>query len=195
MSPEENRAGRPGSLGVAIKEECEKLVGTEQRERGARMIKVFCMIVTYLVQMVFFGCLFSERRPSVQVNQAETIARVKHLDVSKLDPGLKKQEFATWLGGILGPQSKIMWEINDCGEQTGGQQDVDRDIPTCVQAEATITDDWNVVVMIQIGTIKKGPLSKAVLKDAFIQRGDQSYTAHTLGELAELKKTIGKQTR
>ena len=93
MSPEENRAGRPGSLGVAIKEECEKLVGTEQRERGARMIKVFCMIVTYLVQMVFFGCLFSERRPSVQVNQAETIARVKHLDVSKLDPGLKKQEF------------------------------------------------------------------------------------------------------
>ncbi|MEK6301163.1 MAG: hypothetical protein AABO41_10615 [Acidobacteriota bacterium] len=157
------------------------------------MTKVLCMIVAYLVQMAFLSCLFSERRPSLQVNQDETIARVKHLDVSKLDAHLKKQEFATWLADILGSGSILSWEINDCGEQTGGRQDVDRDIPTCVQAEATVAGEWNVVIMIQIGTIKTGPLTKAVLKDAFIQRGAQSYTAHTLGELVELlKKTIGK---
>ena len=54
-----------------------------------------------------------------------------------------------------------------------------------------MTGDWNVVVMIQTGTVKKGPLTKPVLKDAFIQRGDESYTARSLSELADLleKKT------
>ena len=156
------------------------------------MVKVFCIIGTYLVQTMLMCCLPSEYLPSPQLDQDETITRVKRLDVSKLDASLPKEKFATWFGRVVIPRSKVRWEINDCGEQSGGRQDVDRNIPTCVQAEATTNSDWNVVVMIQIGTIKKGPLAKPVVKDAFIQRGDQSYTARTLGELVQLlRKTTG----
>ena len=157
------------------------------------MEKFLYLVGTYLVQIVFICSLSSERRPNLQKDQDEMIARVQHLDVSRLEADLKKQEFATWLGDIVGRRSKMIWEINDCGEQTGGRQNVDRDIPTCVQAQATMTGDWNVVVMIQTGTVKKGPLTKPVLKDAFIQRGDESYTARSLSELADLlKKKTGR---
>lgn len=149
------------------------------------MARFLCMIG---VQIMVMFCLSSECKPGPQLDQDETVARVKRLDVSKLDPSLPREEFATWFGGIVRPGSDISWEMNDCGEQAGGQQDVDRDIPTCVEAEATVAGNWNVIVMIQIGTVRKGPLATPVVKDAFIQQGDQTYTAHSLGELVRLLK-------
>jgi hypothetical protein len=57
-----------------------------------------------------------------------------------------------------------------------------------VQAETTTAAGWNVVIMIQIGTIKRGALAAPAVKDAFIQRADQSFTARSLSELAQLLK-------
>jgi len=151
------------------------------------MVKVLC-IGTCLVQIMVMCCFSSEGPRGMQVDEERIITPIRRLDVSKLDPSLPKKQFASWLAELFGPNSKINWEINDCGEQSGGRQDLGRDIPTCLQAEATTSADWNVVVMIQIGMLKKGPLTTPVLKDAFIQRGDQSFTANSLGELPELLK-------
>jgi hypothetical protein len=123
----------------------------------------------------------------MQSKEEQTIQRVQRLDVSTLDPKLPKRQFANWLAGIVGPQAEVSWEMNDCGEQTGGGQDA-RDIPTCVQAETTTSAGWNVVIMIHIGTVKRGASTTPVVKDAFIQRADQSFSSHSLSELAQLLK-------
>jgi hypothetical protein len=158
------------------------------------MAKHKSILRIYLLQIIALFCVSHDCRACAQLDEDEMIARVKRLDVNKLDSRLPKEEFAKWLLGILGPRSKISWEMNDCGEQSGGRQDADRDIPACVQVEATVAADWNVVVMIQVGTVKNGPLTTPVVKDAFIQRGDQSFTAHSLGELVELlKKATGRK--
>jgi hypothetical protein len=151
------------------------------------MVNVLCL-GTYLLQIMVMCCFSSEVPHGRQVDEETAITRVRRLDVSKLDPSLPKKEFESWLAELFGPNSKISWEINDCGEQSGRRADARRDIPTCVQAEATTSANWNVVIMIQIGMLKKGPLKTPVVKDAFIQRGDQTFTANSLGELPHLLK-------
>ena len=118
------------------------------------------------------------------------IGRVKHLDVSKLERGLPKQEFATWLKNIVGPDAELIWDLNDCGEQTGSAQDADRDIPTCVGVEATLTDSRKVSILVVIGTIRKGVVGKPPIAETTIVRADQFFTVRWLRDLVEiLKKT------
>jgi len=150
------------------------------------MRKALCVGITTIVFVISYcapECVSQSPR-----NEAQSVIRIKRLDVSKLDPGLPKQPFAAWLTNFVDSKSKITWEINDCGEQTGDSADKERNIPTCVQAEATTSSRWRIIVMIQIGTIKNGGLTKPVIKDAFIQRGNESITARSLSDLATLLK-------
>ena len=83
------------------------------------------------------------------------IAYAKRIDVSTLDPQLPKQSLATWFRNVVGPRVELTWETNDCGEQTGGVADAGRDIPICVEVDATLADGRKVAVMIAVGTVKK----------------------------------------
>jgi len=84
------------------------------------------------------------------------LAYAKHVSVSRLDPRLPKQAFGQWFKETVGTDARIMWEVNDCGEQTGGGTQKDRDIPTCVEADAELSDGRNVVVRVAVGTLRKG---------------------------------------
>lgn len=122
-----------------------------------------------------------------QKGEDRMIAFAKQINVSQLDKRLPPQRFDEWFRDLVGRKAVVKWELNDCGEQTGSAADRKRDIPTCAQAEAELADGRKVVVMIAIGTVKKGLSGKPVIFDAFIRQGDQ-YS--TVKQLAELKKEI-----
>ena len=84
------------------------------------------------------------------------IAHVKRLSVSALDSRLPYRRFVSWFKEVVGPKAKITWEVNDCGEQTGGEADKDRDLPICAEVQANLPDQRIVVVRILAGTFKKG---------------------------------------
>jgi len=150
------------------------------------MIKAFWFGIL-LAQFTIVPNVFAEL-PTLQSNEEQVIDPVKRLNVRRLDPRLSNRQFASWLAGVVGRQSEIAWEMNDCGEQPGGTRDA-RDIPKCVQAQAATSAEWEVVVLIQIGTVNKGPLRKPVVKDAFIQHSGRSFTVRSLSELVRLLKS------
>jgi hypothetical protein len=88
--------------------------------------------------------------------EKQALAYAKRILVSQLDSRLPKQAFAQWFKDTVGPYVKIDWEVNDCGEQTGGDTQKGRDIPTCVEARAELSDGRKVVVRVAVGTFKTG---------------------------------------
>lgn len=79
--------------------------------------------------------------------------------VSNIEKGMPKMRFDTWLRQTVGPNMKITWEVNDCGEQTGTPADKGRDFPMCVEAIADSTD-LQVSVALGVGTFKRGIIGK-----------------------------------
>ncbi len=89
-------------------------------------------------------------------DEAQTIAFARQLNVSQLDSALSPQRLDEWMKTLAGPKATVAWEVNDCGEQTGTAADLERDIPTCVQAETRLADNRTIVIMIAVGTVRKG---------------------------------------
>ena len=64
--------------------------------------------------------------------EKKAIAQVKATPASKIDPNLPVLPYEQWVRNLAGKDAKIQWELNDCGEGTGGPADRDRDMPLCV---------------------------------------------------------------
>ena len=61
------------------------------------------------------------------------------LNASDLDPALPGLPFEEWLLGVLPTGTKPVYEITDCGEQTGDPSiDTDRITPECVSVYANL---------------------------------------------------------
>ena len=102
------------------------------------MVKVLCFGIC-LVQLMLASIISFEAIPGLQSNQTKAIDHIKHLEVSRLDPKLSRVEFESWFASILDPETKIVWELNDCGEQTGGGKDSGGDIPTALHTRSPKT--------------------------------------------------------
>ena len=122
-----------------------------------------------------------------QRGEERMIAFAKQINASKLDTRLPPQRLDEWFRDLVGSEAIVKWELNDCGEQTGSVADRKRDIPSCAQVEAKLVDGRKVVVMIAVGTLKKGLAGKPAVFDVFIEQDEQ---VSTVKQLADLKKEI-----
>ena len=92
--------------------------------------------------------------------EARAIAAAKRVSARKLDPQLPDKPFATWLAGAMPKDARLEWESNDCGEQTGDPGTTPADPPLCAQVTASKGDNRIAVIMIVVGTLKKGIAGK-----------------------------------
>jgi hypothetical protein len=61
------------------------------------------------------------------------------------------------LRDVVGPQTKIVWEVNDCGEQSGNPEfDKGRNFPMCVSASIDLAVNRKLDVALVVGTFKSG---------------------------------------
>ena len=89
-------------------------------------------------------------------HRTEVINYAKKYLISNIEPNVPKISFEKWFKQTVGKEAKIVWGINDCGEQTGTSEDKGRDFPMCVKAFAALGSDVSVSVNIQFGTFKRG---------------------------------------
>src|SRR3989454_8681914 len=106
-----------------------------------------------------FTMLATAQADPNHARDAKAIACVKQMPVSELDSTLPSISFEKWLGIEAGREADIRWEVNDCGEQTGTAADRGRDFPMCVEADAAMKDKRSIVIMIAVGSFKKGSLA------------------------------------
>jgi hypothetical protein len=117
-----------------------------------------------------------QSRTPEELRSTAAIKRVQQLPANKFDPALSGQPFATWFKGVLGPGAELKWEVNDCGEQTGDPKiDAGRDIPTCVEVDATNPhkSEVEIVVSINVGSINKGANQKPRFGFASVRLGNR----------------------
>ena len=97
-------------------------------------------------------------------DDAKAIDAAKHTNVRQIENVLPDKPFEEWLGGMVGPQKKIVWEVNDCGEQSGNPEvDKGRNFPMCVSALVDLAANRKLDVQLVVGTFKSdittGPAS------------------------------------
>ncbi len=119
-----------------------------------RNLQMNSLILMALLLMISIS---SKGQSKYQFTRAEKkiIDYAKGIDASKLDAKLPKQSLVAALEKALGRDTILMWEVNDCGEQSGYEADRRRDFPMCVGIDATLPVGRKVLVRIAVGTQKK----------------------------------------
>lgn len=122
------------------------------------------------------------------------IARVKSTLVSQLEAGMPRITLEYFLRSEAGQDAELIWEVNDCGEQTGNPADSGRDIPICVQADATQADGLVVSVMVAVGSVKTGTDVAPKLFSVFVNGARKSISR--LSEIpAELHRDFPRKPK
>ena len=119
----------------------------------------FALIVVLMTSSTFVW----PQKDAAVARDAKRIRQVKQTPVSQLDNALPSITLEKWLRIEAGADANFHWEVNDCGEQTGTAADRGRDFPSCVEAQAVMTDQRTIVVSIAVGTSKKGTVGKSIL--------------------------------
>ncbi len=116
---------------------------------------------------------------------AAYIDAARETSTQTLDRELPAAPFEAWLRGLAGEGADIVWEVNDCGEQTGAAADAARDFPVCAEAETAIPERGVVHVRISVGTVQQGVAAERGLYAAYVQHANgQLEWFKTLSELA-----------
>jgi hypothetical protein len=118
------------------------------------------------------------------------IAYAKNLRASRLDSRLPNKRFEFWLRSVVGIGTKLDWEINDCGEQSGNPNDGSSiNPPLCAQAHAISSDSRHIYVLILVGTHKAGIRGRPTVWSISV---DDHGTARSPGKLRDLVAALRK---
>ncbi len=108
------------------------------------------------------------------------LAHVKGVEVSRIDSKLGPGTLALWLLEVVGRDSAITWEVNDCGE--GPREDTET--PICVEAECRLRSGCRVIVSLIVGNSEKGTAGIPELWNAEVQGMGPPIVVSRLRDLA-----------
>jgi TonB family protein len=141
-----------------------------------------------MIVMAFFWWLPDMQQPMEK--RALTIAQ--RVPVNELDEGLPGSPFSTWFEQVVGQRSGVIWQLGECGQTIGDStlastQDSTQlesgDMPECVEANAVLPDGRKVVVMIRVGSYKKGITENPGFNFAMIEQQGEFYRIRRLSDL------------
>ena len=121
--------------------------------------------------------------------EKQALASVQHMLASGLDTELPKRPFAAWFNQIIGPEAGIVWQLTECGQRIGTPGSADQDIPACTEVNASLPDGRKVIVVITVGTFKKGLTGKPEFFRAVVESDEQLYQVSRLRDLSEILLT------
>ena len=140
---------------------------------------------------VFLNMAFSQEaleRDKMAINIA------KQTRVREIDNSLPDMPYEEWLLELAGAKTRVSWEVNDCGEQTGDLSiDHARDIPMCVESLVAFEGNTKLHVVLHVGFFNKGITAKsAYFFYAVIIKpdGHQDWSIKKLSQLPNAIKTI-----
>ena len=88
---------------------------------------------------------------SFAVQESLAIATAKSAAVQAIDSTQSVAGFESWFTDLVGPDARIFWEANDCGEGTGSPADSAIQIPLCVETRAE-WEDGTAFVWLVLGS-------------------------------------------
>ncbi|HVJ06405.1 MAG TPA: hypothetical protein VM578_12090 [Candidatus Saccharimonadales bacterium] len=108
------------------------------------------LLVAGIVGANLYLCAYPIQTGPSKAIDAESIRRVQFAPASEIEHGLPDMPFVDWLKSTVRPNTSIIWETNDCGEQDGsGNQE---SVPVCVDAEAMLGNELRLSIWIAVGS-------------------------------------------
>ena len=145
-------------------------------------------IAVAILTGLFIPLMAGQSPLHAQISEDEAVQYIQEIPVSRLESGLPNQPFGEWVASISGPETKLYWEINDCGEPSGDPAvDDDRDLPVCVSVDGELADGRNIVVSILVGTWEQGLVGKPTVQDIYWA---EEQVVHPLRRLSELPAVV-----
>jgi TonB family protein len=145
-----------------------------------------------MIVVAFFGWLFGRQLPM----EKQALAVAQRVSVSELDRALPDSPFSSWFEQVVGQKSGVIWQLGECGQPTidptlastqESAQDAARleggDVPACVEANAVLPDGRKVVVMIRVGSFRKGITENPGFNFAMIEQEGELYLIRRLSDL------------
>src|SRR5438093_5815436 len=102
---------------------------------------------------------------------------------SDLDAELPILPFTDWFGKIVGPGAGVVWQLSECGEQIDTTSNGGGDAQACVEVNTILSDGRKVIVMIGVGTFKKGLTGPPAFRFGVIELKGKLYPIHRLRDL------------
>lgn len=92
-----------------------------------------------------------------EARDRRVIEAVRRVPARSIDPSLPQQPLEDWLEERKAdPAEPLVWEVDDCGEQSGTPADAGRDFPMCVSVSFRYTEVSTAYVVLMVGTFRKG---------------------------------------
>lgn len=139
---------------------------------------------TLLLAIVWCWLLGAQLQP-LPLSEKQAVSGAQRVLASELDAELPARPFADWLRQVVGPQAGVSWQLNECGEQPGTLLAQGRELRACAEVDALLPDGRKVVVMIEVGTFKKGINGQPGFYHAAIEHQGELYRVRRLSGLAE----------
>ena len=142
-----------------------------------------------IFSLLLFGIigLLSLTVTEAQSEEEKIIAYARNIKVSDLDSTLPEQPIEEWLTSFVGPKTTILWEVNDCGEQSGIAGDSSStNPPACAQVTSNLEDGRTLGIQILVGTFKEGIKGKPEPLFIYVENQGKFKSVQKLQELPSL---------
>jgi TonB family protein len=145
---------------------------------------------------VWYACFNgSPQTPSALEKQSllerQAVTETQRVLSSRLDAGLPGIPFLTWFGQVVGPGAGVIWQLSECGGQAEASDSAE-DLRACTEANAVLPDGRKVVVMIMVGTFKKGVTGTPAFYYGVIEQRVELSPIRRLRDLPELLRMSGR---
>jgi TonB family protein len=134
--------------------------------------------------IVGFGLLLGQLQLS-PLSEKQAVASAQKTLASELDATLPSQPFADWFRETVGPEAGVNWQLNECNEQPSLAPTEGRDLRACAEVNALLPDGRKAIVMIEVGTFKRGITGKPNFFLAAIEQEGELSPVRQLRDLPE----------
>lgn len=149
-----------------------------------------------IVYAIFIAlCVSVNTKPQLASFEKQAMSLVQNMLASNLDVQLPKRPFANWFNQLIGPSAGVVWQLTECGDRNNAENGMEKDLAACTEANAVLPDGRKVVVLISVGTFKKGLNGKPAFFSAVVERNDQLYQARKLSDLPEMMRKPERNER
>ncbi len=138
------------------------------------------------------GCFFGEYpghasfapwKQSLSDLEKRAVAKTQQISAQELDPELPRLSFATWFKQVVGPQAGIIWQLSECGETADSSSNPPGDMRACVEANSLLPDGRRVILMIVVGTFKRGMTGPPAFHFGVVTQEDKLRSVRRLRDL------------
>lgn len=147
---------------------------------------------TFAITTLIALCLFLNGQPAQSPWEKQALAETQRTLASELDAELPGLSFAEWFEKVVGPGTVVVWQLSECGELAEAAPNATVDMRACVEVNSILPNGRKVIVMIAIGTFKKGMTGAPAFHFGVIEQKGELYPIRRLRDLQQLLSATGK---